>query len=124
VATVEPTADITVRLVDYAFDYSTPLTAGSHTLRVENGAQQPHEIALIRLSPGKTLGDLMAWAEAYAGSMPGEILGGVAAIGPGSTAYFSVDLTPGDYALLCFVPDAGDAKPHVMHGMAHQLTIS
>ena len=34
-----------------------------------------------------------------------------------------VDLTPGEYALLCFVPDAGDGKPHVAHGMVRQVTV-
>jgi hypothetical protein len=35
-----------------------------------------------------------------------------------------MDLPPGEYGLVCFVPDAKDGKPHFMHGMITQLTIS
>ena len=38
--------------------------------------------------------------------------------------YFTADLTPGNYALLCFVPDAKDGKPHLEHGMVKQFKIS
>ena len=31
---------------------------------------------------------------------------------------------PGSYALICFVPDAKDGKPHAMHGMLKTLTVS
>lgn len=43
---------------------------------------------------------------------------------PGSNTYFDVDLTPGEYILICFVPDAKDGKPHVAHGMMQRVTIS
>jgi hypothetical protein len=35
-----------------------------------------------------------------------------------------VDLAPGDYVALCFLPDAGDGAPHLAHGMALPFTIS
>jgi len=31
--------------------------------------------------------------------------------------------TAGDYALLCFVPDAKDGKPHLAHGMVKQFSV-
>ena len=36
---------------------------------------------------------------------------------------FTVDLVPGDYALLCFVPDMHDGKPRLMHGMVKPFTV-
>ncbi len=42
----------------------------------------------------------------------------------GSTAYITADFTPGDYALICFLPDAKDGKPHFTHGMIQQVHIS
>jgi hypothetical protein len=34
-----------------------------------------------------------------------------------------MDFEPGRYALLCFVPDAGDGMPHFMHGMVQEFTV-
>lgn len=122
-STVEPTADVTMTLADYSFTSSTPLTAGQHVVRVENAATQPHELVIVRLADGKTPDDLMAWGATYEGDLPGATMGGLAAIKPGGSAYVNLDLTPGNYVLLCFVPDKGDGKPHVMHGMMHPFTI-
>jgi len=119
----EPTADVTMTLADYSFTASTPLTAGKHVVRVENVATQSHELILIRLAEGKTVDDLMAWGATYEGDLPGASMGGLAPIKPGGIAYVDLDLTPGNYVLLCFVPDKGDGKPHVMHGMMHPFTI-
>ncbi len=118
-----PAADITVKLVDYGFESSAPLTAGKHVIRVENDGGQDHEIVLARLAPGKKVEDLAAWVEKMDGPPPGEPLGGVATIHPGGVGYVTVDLTPGEYGFLCFVPDAKDGKPHVVHGMVRQFTI-
>jgi uncharacterized cupredoxin-like copper-binding protein len=43
---------------------------------------------------------------------------------PGEQEFFSADFTPGRYVLICFVPDARDGKPHFVHGMAQELTVS
>jgi hypothetical protein len=124
-AAKEPTPDVTMKLADYAFGLSTPLQAGKRTIRVENAGPQLHEVALARLAPGKSLQDFIAWETGgEKGPPPVVLLGGVSPIEPGAAATFSADLTPGEYVLLCFIPDRGDGKPHLMHGMAQQLTIS
>jgi hypothetical protein len=35
----EVPADVTIKLSDYAFDVSSPLTVGSHVIRVENDGE-------------------------------------------------------------------------------------
>jgi len=114
----EPSSDLTLTLVDYAFAFSAPPTRGSHVIRVEDTAEQAHELALFRFAPGKTMDDLMAWAETYHGPAPIIAAGGVPAFRRGQTAYVEVTFEPGDYVALCFVPDAGDGLPHIVHGMA------
>ena len=37
--------------------------------------------------------------------------------------FTTVDLEPGEYALICFIPDDKDGKPHVAHGMISQITV-
>jgi len=119
-----PPSDLTLTLVDYAFAFSTPPTAGSHVIRVENGATQSHEVAIFRFLPGKGMNDLMAWAEAYEGPAPMIPVGGVPAFKPSQVADMYIDLTSGDYVALCFVPDATDGLPHLVHGMALPFHVS
>jgi hypothetical protein len=119
-----PEADLSLTLVDYAFGFSSPPTAGTQVIRVENGANQSHEIALFRFLPGKTMDDLMAWAESYEGPAPIEAAGGVPGIRPGQAVNIEVTLSPGDYVALCFLPDATDGMPHIVHGMALPFQIS
>ncbi len=120
-----PAADITVRLTDYAFTFSRELTAGRYTFRVESAPGQPHEVVIARLAAGKTAEDLLAWVEKMDGPPPAEgIVGGTTALGAGEVNIFQAELTPGDYAVICFVPDARDGKPHAAHGMMRTIRIS
>lgn len=125
VAAAEPQADITVTMSDYAFAFSTPLTAGSHTLRVENAGPQLHEVSFERLHDGKTIQDYMAWNQGgQKGPPPSSPAGGVVGPDKGSHAFFSINLTPGKYLVVCYVPDEKDQKSHVEHGMIQEITIN
>ena len=124
-ARTEPTADVVVTLSDHAFAFSTPLTAGTHTIRVDNQGPQLHEISMIQLAPGKTFADMATWEQGgMKGEPPARPVGGFIGPNVGSHGYFTVTLTPGNYALVCFVPDAKDGKPHLMHGMMQEITVS
>ncbi len=120
----EPAADLVMKLVDFDFQLSQPLKAGRQTLRVENAGVQPHEVAIVRLEPGKEPVDFAKWGEHPTGPAPGKLFGGVSGIMPGTHAFVEVDLPPGDYGLLCFVPNEEGGKPHFMHGMAKRLKVS
>jgi hypothetical protein len=125
VAAAEPAADITVTLSDYAFAFSTPFTAGPHTLRVENVGPQLHEISFERLADGKTMQDYVAWGQAgMKGPPPSVPAGGLVGPTVGQHAYLTIDLAPGTYLVTCYVPDEKDQKPHVAHGMMQELTIN
>lgn len=119
-----PQADVTITLTDYAFGLSSPITAGHHTIKVENAAAQTHEVVIIKLDAGKTAADFATWAMTMKGPPPGRPMSGMGGITPGQTAFMSDDFTPGGYALICFVPDAKDGKPHMAHGMVQDLTVS
>jgi len=122
-AAPEPTSDAAVTLADYTFTLQGSLNAGKHTIKVVNKGPQPHELELIRLAPGKTTKDLMAFLDKMDGPPPGNALGGVSGFLPGATTYTTVDLTPGKYVLVCFIPDVKDGKPHVVHGMMKEFTV-
>ncbi len=123
----EPAADLEIGLVDYAFSESAPLTAGAHTIRVVNNGQQPHEVLIVRLDGKATAAGLAHWVE---GAMKGppptgvRLMGGTAAMMPGSHTLVNVKLATGTYGLLCFVPDIKDGKEHTRHGMIKELKVS
>jgi uncharacterized cupredoxin-like copper-binding protein len=116
-------ADVQMTLRDYGFDIAPELTAGRHTVRVQNTAAQPHEFILMQLAPGKTAQDLLAWMATEDGPPPAMPLGGTTLLSAGEVNQVTIDFAPGEYALLCFVPDAKDGKPHVAHGMMRQITV-
>jgi uncharacterized cupredoxin-like copper-binding protein len=125
-AVAEPAADVTMKLVEYGFQLSRPLAAGTTAIRVENAGQQPHEVVVAAMLPGKSAKDFVEWEMGGEKGPPptGNWLGGVGAVMPGAHATFSLALTPGTYLVLCFFPDAKDGKAHIVHGMAQQITIN
>jgi hypothetical protein len=131
--TAAPPADASVRLVDFSFTVASPLTAGRHTIRVENGGAEPHDFALMKLVAGRTIEDVRSFLNPerarrsdQAPPPPlesiGSPVGGVAAISPGMSVYFDANLTPGEYVVFCMVT-APDGRSHIEHGMIQQLTV-
>jgi hypothetical protein len=116
--------DLVIKLNDYSFDLSGTLTPGQHTIRVQNAGPQTHELVLAQFLPGKSLKDLEAWEKGgEKGPIPAKFLGGVSPMDKGESGDFTVTLAPGDYSLLCFVPDVKDGKPHLVHGMVKPLKV-
>jgi hypothetical protein len=119
-----PAAGDTVKMADYNFQESRPLTPGRHTILVQNTGPQPHELVLLKLAPGRSAGDFGRWAEeGMKGPPPAMPVGGVGAIENGASGVFTADLTPGEYGFICFVPDVKDGKPHLAHGMIKQFKV-
>lgn len=118
-----PTADVSVKMTDYAWDIAPELSAGKHMIKLENAAAQPHELLLVALEPGKKVQDVAAWLEKQQGAPPGKSAGGISGMPNGAVVYLPVDLAPGEYGLYCFLNDAKDGKPHVAHGMMKQITV-
>jgi hypothetical protein len=78
--------------------------AGVTVIRLDNQADEYHEIILFRRNEGttETLDELMALPEDQIGAKLTSVGGGFAA--PGTVGGTVVDLTPGDYIALCFIP--------------------
>jgi len=119
-----PKVDATATLFDYGFKLSSPIQAGTRTVRVLNGGAQPHEVEVVRLPPGVSVSDFMKWLDKMEGPPPAMPLGGISGLDVGGSQYFTADFTPGNYALVCFLPDAKDGKPHFAHGMIQQITVN
>jgi hypothetical protein len=118
-----PDADVQLTLRDYSFTLSQRLTPGRHRIEVRNAANQSHEIELVKLLPGKSTQDLLSWLERMQGAPVGIAVGGVSPLAPSGQSMFTVDLSPGKYVLLCFLPDASDHKSHLSHGMVQEIEV-
>jgi uncharacterized cupredoxin-like copper-binding protein len=120
-----PTATNTMMLNDYDFKLAQPLRSGTQVIRVRNYAAQAHEVTVMRFAPGKTMEDVQAWMEAGASDEPPAVpVGGMQALSPGLAGNLELTLQPGEYLLICFVPDSGDFQPHVAHGMVQAFSVS
>ena len=74
--------------------------------------------------PGKTIGGrARAGSSTARGPPPGETYGGTVALQAGQVNFVTADFSRGEYVLLCFVPDSGDGRPHVAHGMVRQISV-
>jgi uncharacterized cupredoxin-like copper-binding protein len=121
-----PTGDAQLTLQDFAFVGLDRLPTGRQVVHVTNNGPQPHEAGIVKLSEGVTVEDLFSMATASAppsGPPPFESSGGIAALSPDHDGTMTVDLVPGEYAFVCFVPDPASGKPHIQLGMIGALTV-
>ena len=123
-AAVVPVPDMTIKLTDYAFGVADTLAAGHHVIRIENDGPQMHEIVFVKLEPGKTAEDFLKWGQKLQGPPPASLINGASPMTTGQVNTVAVDLVPGDYAMLCFIEDTKDHKPHFMHGMVKAIKVT
>lgn len=146
VGTEPPTADVQVSMIDFAFSMPAELVEGPTTFELVNDGMEPHEFAVLKLAEGVTpemFGEFMAGMGAEStpeeaveaghvhstpsapAPMPFAMVGGLQASAPGTTGYAVIDLTPGTYMAICFVPSfANGGAPHVMLGMVASFTVA
>lgn len=109
---------------DFAFDAPAEISAGWVTFRFTNEGREPHHATLVRLADGVTVEDIV---ESYGAGKPmveGVIaLGGPNAVMGGIAATATVELAPGRYAIVCFIPSP-DGTPHLSKGMIQALTVT
>jgi hypothetical protein len=123
-AAPEPVADVVIRLADYHIELSRPITTGRHSFRVENDGPQEHDVTVLEVAPGRSPAEAIAWFNDPAKGTPAaRVRGGLVGIPRGTHGFFTGDFHPGEYVLLCFVPDERDNKPHFMHGMQTEFTV-
>lgn len=123
-----PASTATIGLKDFSFTFPSGFN-GHGTYQVNNAGPQPHEMGLLKLNPGVTPDQVKAMilappgSPAPSGPPPFTPVGGLGAIDPGMTAYVTLDLSPGTYMALCFVPDVHTHQPHAAEGMITSFTI-
>lgn len=122
-----------VELQDYHFEgLPESLPAGVTSFELTNTGEEFHELALLRKNDGVTesFEEILALPEEEAFSKVTPAGQGFAA--PGEPGYALIDMPPGDYLAICFLPVGAtpdgpppeDGAPHFTEGMSHELTVS
>jgi hypothetical protein len=121
----EPTADLEVKLADYAFEMPDTLLAGPTKIKVSNQGPEPHEFNILKLEEGKTAEDVLQYLSAPEGPPPFMQVGGMNGLDQGSSGYVEADLQPGAYAAICFIPSPkAEGHPHFALGMIKQFEVT
>lgn len=114
-------ARVDVVATDYAFDAPATLDAGRTSFVLTNDGAEVHFLMVVRLVEGINLDTALAAGD------PDTVVeqqweSGLAATGGDDEEALTVDLEPGDYGMLCFIPTA-DGTPHAFVGMALPFTV-
>jgi hypothetical protein len=103
---IEPVADYSIAAGDFYFKISDP-SPGEATVEIANVGKQSHEVGIGRK---RVKGQDAEVATVFAPA-------------PGGKMWIKLTLNPGDYTLLCFLPDPKTGKSHVELGMKQNFTV-
>jgi hypothetical protein len=119
--TIDPKAQrVDVSLEDFSFALDGPIAAGRTSFVATNKGEQAHFLGVVKLKDGVTLEQAIQ-SEDESG-IDGFWESKIAAAG-GDEEVLTVDLQPGNYGLVCFLPDV-DGTPHAMKGMTYPFTVA
>ena len=92
---------------------------------ITNRGRDTHHVQFLKLSAGKTANDFNDALAADSTQLPSWVVryGGVNSVMPGEEATVMLELDPGEYVLICGIPDQ-QGRPHVVRGMAKALTVT
>jgi hypothetical protein len=123
---------VDVTAVDYAFEgVPATLPAGFTTFDFTNAGEEVHEMIMVRYEDESlTIDDLVELSDKEAEKKLAFL--GASFGPPGAEDAEIKELTPGKYALVCFVPvgstsekaaEKADGPPHVARGMSAEFTV-
>lgn len=123
-----------VSATEYAFaNLPAELPAETTSFELTNEGEQVHELILVRKNDGITdsAQDILALPEEEVFTKV-TMLGSPAFAPPGQSDYKVVDLEPGDYIAVCFIPvgmtgtdgPPPDGPPHAMQGMVAEFSVA
>lgn len=117
---------VTIKTADFVFlEVPDTISSGMNTFRIENQGAFPHNAAIARLTGDHTYDEMIEYVEGNDGRFPewAVFMGGPSAPLSGETSEASLELYPGNYAIICGVPVPAGV-PHFMKGMTIPLTVT
>lgn len=122
-----PTAKIVATESGDAYTYQAPteLPAGKVLVELTNNGKLEHQATFAKLKQGVTyaqVDEVLKGPNAATALAFVQLYGGPNAVGAGKTGKVVVDLTPGEYYIVCAIPD-DKGTPHISHGMVQKVTV-
>lgn len=130
--TTEPPADLAVELQEYAFSIPEQVAPGPQIWELSNTGQQPHVMYVVKTPGPVTMDQIMTLLQLSEDATPPpgvpnpeefEDIGGLTVISGGRTAWIELDLEPGNYVAICFIPDKETQELHALLGMVSIFTV-
>jgi hypothetical protein len=120
-----PVADRRVLLSNYKIEMDGgPLKKGPHVFLVQNIAKETHDLVILKVLPGHTVEQTLAWFGNPPVGTPAAVpVGGTTGLNLNGKAYVQANFTPGTYVLVCWMSTA-TGKEHLKLGMKKVLTVS
>lgn len=129
----DPKADVVVKMHEMAFDMPDSVASGDRIWEMEDTGAQLHFMDLVSYPDAFTSDQLIATLQSmFAEGTPSADASPQAdtldpsklqdvwssqLYGAGATNWIELNLPPGHYAALCWIPDEATGQPHVMMGM-------
>ena len=133
-------AEMDVTAEEYSFSgVDDEYDAGATVVTFENEGEEFHELLVMRRVDGDETPviDLLSMEQQEAETHVTDVGGAFA--GPGQTSYTALDLEPGNYIVVCFLPEGAtqeafdemmaggpepEGDPHAMHGMTAEFEVT
>lgn len=124
--TAEPEAVVSVDMRDFQFVMPEQVPAGEQTWEFTNSGNQWHHMVVLRLHEGVTQEDILAMIESGEEPQGPPPFDEVAYFGPqtqGERAWMDINLEPGNYTAICFLPDLATGESHAEKGMIRSFEV-
>ncbi len=117
--------DATYTAKDYTFTGPDEIPAGWITTKLVNGGDDLHQMQFLKLPEGRNVQDFAAEVTGNYKRLPHWVhrQGGPNSVIPGAAAAATVHLDPGNYVLICGIPDRRGV-PHVALGMLKAVRVT
>jgi uncharacterized cupredoxin-like copper-binding protein len=117
-------ARVDVTATEYAFEFDGP-AAGRTSFVMTNEGEESHFMLIAKLAEGATFEEALEAEDPEAEGLLDESFPEAESdvAGPDEEAVLTVDLTPGTYGMLCFLPSP-DGTAHAELGMIEEFTVS
>lgn len=112
-------------MLDFAFTAPESVTAGLIEISAKNSGQHPHHAQFVRLNGGVSMDQINeALRQGPVAALTlVSLAGGVGGIEPGGEQTDYLNLTEGNYVILCFIAGQ-DGVPHLAKGMMTPITVT
>ena len=115
-----PPERVDIAMTEYRFDVTAQFHPGRMVFRAENRGTMDHSVTLVALPEDYPPLDEQLRGDTRRGATTIAML---RRRPPGAKGTFAVDLGPGRYGIVCFVPDP-DGTVHALKGMNFEFRVS